>query len=102
MEAPRLLQRPAAGYCSNRSELLEGLHCPAAVSDGSRKLTAICELAGFGPDGALRLRRLFEFVRTGTAPGGRVIGTFEATGYLPSFVPELLVLGLVERGEPFV
>ncbi|MET0389017.1 MAG: ATPase, T2SS/T4P/T4SS family [Polyangiales bacterium] len=74
----------------------------ARLSDGSRKLTAISELAGLDPDGSFRLRPLFEFVRTGTGPGGKVEGDFEATGYLPSFLPELLVLGLIKEGEPFL
>jgi pilus assembly protein CpaF len=71
------------------------------LGDGSRRITSICELAGLTPAGELRLRPLFEYVRSGTAQDGKVQGAFAATGYLPSFLPELIVLGLIERGEPW-
>jgi pilus assembly protein CpaF len=72
------------------------------LGDGTRKVVAISEVAGFDPTGMLRLRPLFEYVRTGTAPDGRVLGTFEATGYLPTFLPEMMVLGLIKKGEAWL
>jgi pilus assembly protein CpaF len=72
------------------------------LGDGTRKITAISEVAGFDGEGALRLRPLFEFVRTGTAPDGKVVGEFESTGYLPTFLPEMIVLGLIGKGEAWL
>ena len=72
------------------------------LSDGARKVTAISEVSGIDADGNLRLRPLFEFVRSGTGPEGQVLGAFEATGYLPSYLPELLVQGLIEKGESYL
>jgi hypothetical protein len=31
-----------------------------------------------------------------------VLGDFEATGYLPSFLDEIMARGLVRPGEPFL
>jgi pilus assembly protein CpaF len=45
---------------------------------------------------------LFEFLRTGTGPGGRVLGDYVPTGYLPSFLNDFLVLGLIDEHEEFV
>jgi pilus assembly protein CpaF len=72
------------------------------LSDGARKVTAISEVSGIDAGGNLRLRPLFEFVRAGTGPEGQVLGTFEATGYLPSYLPELLVQGLIAKGESYL
>ena len=73
------------------------------LSDGSRKVTAISEVVGIERDTSeIELRPIFQFVRTGTGPGGKVIGQFRATGYLPSFLDVFIVMGLVKPGEPFV
>ena len=45
-----------------------------------------------------RLRPIFEFVRTGTGPGGKVLGFHRATGYLPSYLDVFIIQGLVKRG----
>jgi pilus assembly protein CpaF len=73
----------------------------ARLSDGTRKITHVAEIDELDPSGRFEVRTIFEYDRTGVAPDGRVLGEFEATGYLPSFVDELLVRGLVERGVAF-
>ncbi len=73
------------------------------LSDGSRKVTAISEITGMDREsGEIELRHIFAFVRTGTGPGGKVVGEFRATGYLPSFLDTFIVMGLVKPGEPYV
>lgn len=73
------------------------------LSDGSRKVTAISEITGLDREtGDIELRHIFAFVRTGTGPGGKVVGEFRATGYLPSFLDTFIVMGLVKPGEPYV
>ena len=71
-------------------------------SDGARRVTAVSEVSGIGDEGQLELRPIFEFVRTGTGPGGKVLGEHRATGYLPSFLDAFIVHGLVRRGEPYL
>ncbi|HYL58776.1 MAG TPA: CpaF family protein [Candidatus Acidoferrales bacterium] len=51
----------------------------ARLSDGSRKVTRITEITGMEGDTVLA-HDLFEFVRTGINPAGRVTGHFRATG----------------------
>jgi pilus assembly protein CpaF len=88
-----------------REQLSKSIHLivqQARFGDGTRRVTAISEVSGIDAHGNLRLRPLFEFVRTGTAPGGRVLGEYEPTGYLPSFLPEFMVLGLIDDQEPFL
>jgi len=73
------------------------------LSDGTRKITAITEVAGINESTfEIELTPIFEFVRTGTGPGGKVIGEYRATGYLPSFLEQFIVMGLVKRGEAYL
>jgi pilus assembly protein CpaF len=88
-----------------REQLAKSVHLlvqQTRLSDGSRRITAISEIASIDAEGALRLRPLYEFVRTGTAAGGRVEGSYQSTGYLPSFLPELLVGGHIQPGEAYL
>ncbi len=71
-------------------------------SDGSRRVTAISEVVGIADNEEIELLPLFRFVRTGTGPNNKVIGDFRATGYLPSFLNDFIVMGLVHRGEPYL
>jgi pilus assembly protein CpaF len=88
-----------------REQISKSIHLlvqQTRMSDGARKVTAIAELAGLDRDGNLRLRPIFQYVRTGGAEGARVQGAFHATGYLPSFLPELIVQGLIKPGEAYL
>jgi pilus assembly protein CpaF len=72
------------------------------LSDGTRKVTGISEVTGIDEDGEIELRPIFEFRRRGTGAGGAVQGEFLATGYLPSFLGELIVRGLIQKGEAYL
>ena len=54
------------------------------LSDGSRKITHIMEVEGIEGD-SIKLQPIFEFVRKGATPEGRIAGEFRATGYVPHF-----------------
>jgi pilus assembly protein CpaF len=71
-------------------------------SDGSRKVSAISEVAGLDDEHNFELVPIFQFVRSGTGPKGEVLGGFQATGYLPSFLTEFIVKGLVPKTGPFL
>jgi pilus assembly protein CpaF len=73
----------------------------ARYGDGTRRISAIAEVAGL-EDGEIALRPLFEFVRSGIDERGRVLGAFHATGYLPSFLHQFVVMSLVKPGEPYL
>jgi pilus assembly protein CpaF len=68
-------------------------------SDGSRRVTAISEIVGMDPDGELELHEIFGYVRTGTGPGGKVLGEHRASGYMPTFLDEFITMGLITDGE---
>lgn len=74
----------------------------ARVSDGSRKVTRISEVAGMRDDASIEERPIFEFHQTATGADGRVLGEFRATGYLPSFLDQFIVRGMVHMGEPYL
>ncbi len=71
-------------------------------SDGSRKLSAIAEVVGLNEDMSFELMPIYEFVRSSTGPEGQVVGSHQATGYLPSFLNEFIVKGLVPREGPYL
>ncbi len=88
-----------------RDQIASSVHLivqQSRLSDGSRKVTAITEITGIGDNGDIEMRPIFEFVRTGTGQGGKVIGEFRATGYLPSYLQDFIVMGLVKPGEPYL
>jgi pilus assembly protein CpaF len=72
------------------------------LSDGNRRVTGISEVVGIDEDGEVELRPIFEFRRRGTSEAGLVEGEFLATGYLPTFLGELIVRGLIPKGEAYL
>jgi pilus assembly protein CpaF len=71
-------------------------------SDGSRRVSEISEVVGLDHDGEFELRPLFRFVRLGMGKNGEVLGHYRATGYLPSFLDQFIVMGLVAPGETYL
>jgi pilus assembly protein CpaF len=93
---------PQAAIREQISKSVQLLVQQSRLSDGSRKVTAIVEMVGLDDNGRCLLRPIFEYVRTGTAAGGGVEGAFRSTGYLPSYLSELLIKGLIPEGEAFL
>jgi pilus assembly protein CpaF len=73
----------------------------ARLSDGARKVVSISEASDVEEDGVIEERPIFEFVRKNMA-GDRVVGDFRSTGYLPSFLDQFIVLGLIKPGEAYL
>jgi pilus assembly protein CpaF len=73
----------------------------ARLSDGTRKVVSISEASDVEEDGVIEERPIFEFVRKNMA-GDRVVGDFRSTGYLPSFLDQFIVLGLIKPGEAYL
>ena len=71
-------------------------------SDGSRRVSAISEIIGLDDEMNFEIMPIFEFVRRGTGPNGEVLGDFKATGYLPSFLNDFIVKGLVPKTGPYL
>ena len=58
------------------------------LSDGSRKIISITEVVGMQGD-VVTLAEIFKFKETGYDKNRRIIGQFQATGTVPSFVQEI-------------
>jgi pilus assembly protein CpaF len=63
------------------------------MSDGTRKVTQISEIAGMEGD-IIQLQDLFVFDRTGITERGRVTGRFRATGIRPRCAERLAAAGI--------
>jgi pilus assembly protein CpaF len=70
------------------------------MRDGSRKVTAITEVAGMEGD-TIVLTDIFKFEQTGMTKDGRVLGGIKPTGIRPLFTPRLEASGFNLRPEVF-
>lgn len=59
-------------------------------SDGSRKIGAISEIRGIGPDGKYIVVPIFEIQKLIRRPDGKLEGGIEPTGNIPSFYQEII------------
>ncbi len=73
----------------------------ARLSDGSRKILQVTEVVGMLDEMHIELQDVFSFVQTGVDEKGKVVGTFKATGYIPSFYQELKTRGIIIPEETF-
>ncbi len=64
-------------------------------SDGSRKITAISEMTGKVVDSLPEIKDVFVFTHKSVNAEGKILGKFEATGYVPKCFEDL-----VNRGIP--
>jgi pilus assembly protein CpaF len=67
----------------------------ARLSDGSRKILQITELAGMKDELHIDLRDIFVFKQVGIDSQGRVLGDFQASGYIPSFIEDIKRKGIL-------
>ena len=70
------------------------------LRDGSRKITAITEVAGMEGD-TIVLTDIFKFEQTGISTDGRVLGELRPTGIRPLFTPRLEAAGFKLGPEVF-
>ncbi len=62
------------------------------MTDGSRKITSICEVVGIEGD-VITLQDIFVFHKRGIDQQGKVLGRFQATGIRPKFCERLELIG---------
>jgi pilus assembly protein CpaF len=70
------------------------------LKDGSRKVTAITEVAGMEGDTVV-LTDVFKFEQTGVSEDGKILGELKPTGIRPLFGPRLEAAGLKLGPEIF-
>lgn len=71
------------------------------LKDGSRKVTAITEVAGMEGETVV-LTDVFKFEQTGLGQDGKVLGELKATGIRPIFGPQLEAAGFKLSGDIFM
>jgi len=71
------------------------------LKDGSRKVTAITEVAGMEGE-TIVLTDVFKFEQTGTGQDGKIVGDLKATGIRPIFSPRLEAAGFKLGAEIFM
>ena len=71
------------------------------LKDGSRKVTAITEVAGMEGETVV-LTDVFKFEQTGLGKDGQILGELKATGIRPIFGPRLEAAGFKLSGEVFM
>ena len=93
------LDLPARAIREQIAQSIDVVLQQSRFSDGSRRITSITEIVGLDEDGEVELHEIFGYFRTGTGPGGKIVGEFRASGYLPSFIDEFIAQGLVTEGD---
>jgi pilus assembly protein CpaF len=63
------------------------------LSDGTRKVLSIAEIAGSEGD-VITMQEIFQFERQGLSESGRVLGRFKPTGIRPKFSDRLKTAGI--------
>jgi pilus assembly protein CpaF len=96
------LDLPAQAIRENIASSVHLIVQQARLSDGSRKVTAISQVSGMNHKGRIVVREIYRYEQTSTAEDGASVGRFQATGYLPSFLDDFIVRGLIQPGEPFL
>lgn len=64
------------------------------LPDGTRKVMQITEVTGMKDDMHIDLQDIFVFKQTGIDAQAKVLGSFQATGYIPSFMDEIKIRGI--------
>ena len=70
------------------------------MSDGRRRLIALCEITGMEGD-VVSLHEIFRFKRLSTDPEGNIHGEFRATGIRPKFVDRCASMGIEVSNDLF-
>lgn len=86
-----------------REQISSAVHLIVQVSrlsDGSRKILSITEVTGIQGEG-ITLGEIFKFKETGMDKNRKILGQFQAVGYIPSFIQKLADKGVVVPRDLF-
>src|SRR6187399_1756713 len=79
-----------------RQQIASAIHLvvqQTRLSDGTRKVTSICEITGMEGD-VIAMQEIFAFEKVGVTQDGKVIGRFRATGVRPKCCERLRASGI--------
>ncbi|MGH9607342.1 MAG: CpaF family protein, partial [Terracidiphilus sp.] len=63
------------------------------MSDGSRKVVSVCEVAGM-EENIISMQEIFTFKKQGIGPDGKVLGAFMPSGIRPRFLDRIQLAGI--------
>lgn len=64
------------------------------LSDGTRKIVQVSEVTGMKDETHIALKDIFVFKQTGRDSQNKVLGHFQATGFVPTFIDDIKVRGI--------
>jgi pilus assembly protein CpaF len=70
------------------------------MSDGTRKVISISEITGMD-ENVLSMHEIFNFVKKGIGPNGKVVGAYQPTRIRPKFLERLRVSGIMLAQDMF-
>ena len=85
-----------------REQIASAIHVivqQSRFSDGTRRVTHVTECVGMDDDGRLHLEDIFKYQQRGMTEDGKVMGEIVLTGYIPSFIPDLINSGIISDGS---
>jgi pilus assembly protein CpaF len=88
---------------SIRQQIASSIHVlvqAARLSDGTRRVTSITEVAGM-EGSVITLQDIFTMEKTGISPEGKVLGRFRAGGIRPKFAEKLMAQGVALPANMF-
>jgi pilus assembly protein CpaF len=88
-----------------REQIASSVHLIVQQSryqDGTRRVSEVSEVCGIDSKGSIVQRSIFKFEQSGLNETGKVMGEYNATGYLPTFLDEFILRGMIADGEPYL
>jgi pilus assembly protein CpaF len=70
------------------------------LPDGHRRVVSVSEVTGMEGD-VVQMQDIYHFVKTGLAPGDRIVGEFRPSGIRPRFLEQVAALGLKMPRDAF-
>ena len=86
-----------------REQVASAVHLIVQVSrlsDGSRRILGITEVTGIQGEG-ITLGEIYKFKETGMDKNRKILGQFQAVGYIPSFIQKLADKGVIVPRDLF-
>ena len=85
-----------------REQIASALHVVVQQNrfpDGSRRITHVTEVIGLDDNGRVELEDIFRYQQRGTDGEGKIKGEMIMTGYIPSFMADLINAGVIQEGD---
>jgi len=89
---------PSSAIRSQIASAIDLVVYQARLADGSRRVMAVTEVVEI-LDGEVRMEPVFVFAAEGRDEQGRIRGNYRSTGHVPSFIADLVRMGLITEED---